>query len=891
MLHGRDAEQRLIESLLADARDGRSAVIVILGEPGIGKTALLRQAADSSGMAALRCTGVEAEQALPFAGLHQLLRPCLRFLGRLPEPQAAALRAAFGLSRERVDDQLLVSLATLSLLAEAAAEAPLLCVVDDAQWLDPASAGALLFTARRLYAESLALLVGVRTGDETTFDARGLPELRLEPLADDAARALLETRLSSTGSSAGTELLLRQAAGNPLALLELTAAGAGPLESSFRRRITALPERTRRLLLVAAAGASATESSLAFFELAAADAEPAAADALMRIEGGSFVFRHPLVRSAAYAAAAEEDRRHAHRMLAELAADEVERAWHLSAATVGRDDHVAAAMEEAGTVASKRAAFGPALQAYARSASLSTVGRDEVRRLRLAAEAAVDAGLLARAAELATAAEHLAGEPLEKARILAVRANVENARGTPDAAHELFSRAAASAGAADARYACVLIVSAVGAALLGGWPERAFAPARDLSKGLPRPASPEERFVRAFLEGVCALFSGASDDARQHLEEAVGLRDEFTDAHFLTRVGLACVYLGDVPRARECYERAASSARASGSFAALPLALLAAGQVDIALRSLASAENNAREGLELTRQLGQANFETCFIALLARVEAYRGNVEECRQLAAESLQRALAANVGLAANDARLAAAELELGLGAGAAAREELEQLPQEIFRLTSTPDFVEAALLEGAPDMARQAVAAYGTWTRQAADPYLTALATRCEAQLAGGGEDAEPLHRKAVELMTASHAPPFERARTELVYGEYLRRGGHKALARAQLRNALSTFEGLGTPLWSARARAELEATGITTRKRDPSTLDTLTPQEVRIARLVAAGATNRDVAAQLFLSPKTVEYHLGKVFHKLGVSSRVELARQPLDRAQLPAGASS
>ena len=767
MLHGRDAEQRLIESLLADARDGRSAVIVILGEPGIGKTALLRQAADSSGMAALRCTGVEAEQALPFAGLHQLLRPCLRFLGRLPEPQAAALRAAFGLSRERVDDQLLVSLATLSLLAEAAAEAPLLCVVDDAQWLDPASAGALFFTARRLYAESLALLVGVRTGDETTFDARGLPELRLEPLADAAARALLETRLSSTGSSAGTELLLRQAAGNPLALLELTAAGAGP--PSLRSVVASPPcPAPLALVLVAAAGASATESSLAFFELAAADAEPAAADALMRIEGGSFVFRHPLVRSAAYAAAAGEDRRHAHRMLAELAADEVERAWHLSAATAGRDDHVAAAMEEAGTVASKRAAFGPALQAYARSASLSTVGRDEARRLRLAAEAAVDAGLLARAAELATAAEHLAGEPLEKARILAVRANVENARGTPDAAHELFSRAAASAGAADARYACVLIVSAVGAALLGGWPERAFAPARDLSKGLPRPASPEERFVRAFLEGVCALFSGAPDDARQHLEEAVGLRDEFTDAHFLTRVGLACVYLGDVPRARECYERAASSARASGSFAALPLALLAAGQVDIALRSLASAENNAREGLELTRQLGQANFETCFIALLARVEAYRGNVEECRQLAAESLQRALAANVGLAANDARLAAAELELGLGAGAAAREELEQLPQEIFRLTSTPDFVEAALLEGAPDMARQAVAAYGTWTRQAADPYLTALATRCEAQLAGGGEDAEPLHRKAVELMTASHAPPFERARTELVYG---------------------------------------------------------------------------------------------------------------------------
>jgi DNA-binding CsgD family transcriptional regulator len=624
--------------------------------------------------------------------------------------------------------------------------------------------------------------------------------------------------------------------------------------------------------------------------LAAADAGPAAADALMRIEGGSFVFRHPLVRSAAYGGAAGEDRRRAHRMLAELAADEVERAWHLSAATAGRDDHVAAAMEEAGAIASARAAFGPALQAYARSASLSTAGRDEARRLRLAAEAAVDAGLLARAAELAAAAEHLAGDPLEKARIWAVRANVENACGTPDAAHELFSRAAASAGAADARYSSVLIVSAVGAALLGGWPERAFAPARGLSKGLPTAASPEERFVRAFLEGVCALFSGAPDEARQQLEEAVGLREEFTDAHLLTRVGLACVYLGDVPRARECYQRAASSARASGSFAALPLALLGAGQLDIGLRSLAAAENNAREGLELTRQLGHANFETCFTALLARVEAYRGHVEECRQLAAESLRRALAANVGIAAVNARLAVAELELGLGAGAAAREQLEQLPQEVSRLTCTPDLVEAAVLEGAPDTARQAVTAYAAWTRQAADPYLTALTARCEAQLAGGGQDAGPLHRKTMELMTASHAPPFERARTELLYGEYLRRGGHKALARAQLRNALATFEGLGTPLWSARARAELEATGITTRQRDPSTLDTLTPQEARIARLVAAGATNRDVAAQLFLSPKTVEYHLAKVFHKLGVSSRVELARQPLDHAQLPAGPS-
>jgi DNA-binding CsgD family transcriptional regulator len=886
VLVGRDSERRLIEALLTDARRGRSGVLVVRGEAGIGKTALLQEAVATSGVKVLRCTGVEAERELPFAGLHQLLRPCLTLVERLPAPQASALRGAFGLSEERVADQLLVSLATLSLLAEAAAEEPLLCVVDDAQWLDPASSAAVLFAARRFDAEAIALLVGVRHPAVETLDARGLPELFLEPLSEPAARALLAARLADQALGRDVELLVRQAGGNPLALLELTARGHGPLEASFATRIAALPERTRLVLLLLAAGTDETVArALDRFGVALADAEPAAADGLVQLHHGRFLFRHPLVRSVAYSAAAERDRLRAHRALADAAVDELERAWHLSSATSGTSDEVAAVMEAAGAVSSSRAAFGSAIDAYARSAALSPDGADAARRGRLAAEAAVDAGRLERAVDHAAAALAVCDDPLEKARLWAVQANVENAQGTPDAAYELFMRAAQASGDADPRYASVMIVSGVGSALFGGWPERAFGPALALARTLPAAASAEQTFVREFLEGVCALAAGDAPEGRRRLERAVALDEEFGDAHFLTRVGLACVYLGDVPRAMQCYRRAAATARGSGSLAALPLALLAAAQVDLSLRSFAAAESGASEGLELTQQLGHHNFETCFIGLASRVAAYRGRVEECRELAGEALRRALAHNVGMGVADARLALAELELALGAGAAAREQLDQLPQEILRLSVTPDLVEAAVLEGAPELAEAAVAAFTTWSGQAGDRYLTALATRCRAQLLGSDVEAEPLHRQALELMTG-RAPAFERARTELAYGEYLRRAQRRTDARVHLQSALATFEGLNLPLREARARAELEATGITARKRDPSTLDELTPQELRIARLVGAGASNRDVAAQLFLSPKTVEYHLRKVFLKLGVSSRVELARLELGATPAP-----
>lgn len=893
MLIGRDPEQRLIESMLEEARSGASAALMIRGEAGIGKTALLDHAAESSGFQTLRCAGTEPEHDLAFAGLEQLLRPLRTLLERLPGPQGTALQSALGLGGEPLEDRLLLGLATLNLLAEATGEGPLLCLVDDLQWVDGPSAQALLFAARRLGAEGVVMLFGVRNDPGSWFEAPGLAQLTLAPLSEADARVLMgNAREPSLGQSARRQLL-HQARGNPLALLELPVedlaeAGAG-VDGAFRARVAGLPAAARALLLLAAASESEemrTWSELARLGHLPSTAQRAGVEAGLIGNVDTVVFRHPLARSAVYNASTHGEKAEAHRLLASGATDPLARALHLAAAASAPDEALAAELEDAASAATRRGAFASAAGALERSAELSTDPTARVQRLIASAQAHLDAGdshVASRLAEQALAGTQTAAE---RAALASVNGALELQLGTPATAYEVLLAGAHAVAAEDPARALELQAQAMTPAFVAGWPERAFGEAQAFLAGLPATGRPHEPFLRLFLSSTVAAEDGARDAARTGLAEALRGGAASEDFRLMVWAAIASAYLGDLHSAGELARRAVSLARAAGSFNTLPIALLGSARFDVNAGAFEGAEECAREGIELTRQLEQENLETCLSAILVRCLAARGQIDDCRELGEATLNRALAHGLAAAADDVRLGIAELELSLGHGAAARDLIDAVSHPLFRLVATPMLVEATLLSGEREPGPETLDALAKLAEQAQDPRRLALIARTRALLAGSSEAAEPLFLDALSHQR-EHGQPFERARTELAYGESLRRAQRRTEARVQLRAALATFEGLNTPLWAERTRAELEATGITARKRDPSTLDTLTPQELRIAKLVAGGATNRDVANQLFLSPKTVEYHLRKVFLKLGVSSRVELAHQSLTSAAVNA----
>jgi DNA-binding CsgD family transcriptional regulator len=902
---GRRVERERIASLLADAREGRSGVLVVRGEAGIGKTALLAVAeAESGEMDVLRSTGVQSEAEIPFAALHQLVRPYLALVDSLPKPQAAALRGAFGMTFDRSDDAFLTALALLSLLAEAATRRPLLCLIDDAQWLDRSSADALLFAARRLHAEPIAMLIAAREGDQSRFEAPGFSEVTLQGLSDGEAREVLASRVADTVGGAEVESLIQAALGNPLALLELPimrahvggrAAGeavpsesVSSLQESFRARVEQLPAQTRRVLLLTAAD---DVGDVACLRRAAAHMgsdldllEQAASEGLIRING-VVTFRHPLIRSTVYRSASPQERRAAHAALAAvLDEDPGRRAWHRAEAAEAEDDAVALELEVAADEALARGAHAAAAAAFERAAELSELAPERGRRLVRAARASLDSGRRELALALADRGGPLVADPHDQAEIEVVRAAVEFHRGIPDDAHRTLMDGAIAIADSDPRVATSMILAAIEVSAFGGWPERAFVGARKTVRRFESTASPEEEFLRVLLGGLDALADGDSSMAAERLTEAVGRGEQFEQPQLLRVAAAACVYLGDPVRARKLYQEALAAARSSGSFHELPISLFFCAHTDAVQQRVIEAAANATEGIAIARELGQENLETVFLALLARVAAFQGREVECRSFAAEAIPRALAHNLGTASASARLALAELDLGLGNLASALEQFQMLSSDTAQIAvairTTPDFVETAVRSGQPQVAAQALERFAPWAAQAPGPSARGVLARCRGLAAAEGVDAEPFFRESVELL-AEGAPPFERARSHLVYGEFLRRAKRRLESRIQLRAALDTFQGMGAALWEQRTRDELHATGETARKRDPSTVDQLTPQERRVAQLAAEGGSNRDIAAQLFLSPKTVEYHLHKVFLKLDVHSRVELARVPLE----------
>ena len=902
MLVGRESERSTIDALLQSARSERSAALVLRGEPGIGKSALLEYAADSApDMTVLRCVGIEAEHELPFASMHQLVRPCLDLVERLPAPQAAALRGALGLSFDAVRDRFLVSAGLLSLLAEACETGPVLCCVDDAQWLDPASAEALVFAARRFQAEPVALLMAARSDDARRFDAPGLAELEVGGLDERHAQTLLSARLDRPVAPDVVARLLQTAHGNPLALLELPSAlsdaqldglepivGPPPLrgavEAAFGSRVTELPEAARRVLLLAAAddvGDLATVQSAAeALGLELTDLDEAERVGLVRIDGG-VAFRHPLVRSAVYRSATRRERREAHEALAAAIDDPVSRAWHRAVVADRPDEALAGELESAAGQAVTRSAHATAAVTFERAADLSEDPAARGRRLRGAAQAAMDAGRLDGALALVGRSRALVTDAFEVAQLDLIEATEAGRRGSPADGSRMMREAAEAIAQRAPELATELALWAVFTGLQGGWDHQRFLEAeRVLAQvGFEGPLG---HFARALIDGLHATFDGESARAGECFAAALAHRDELTGQRTVAMPVFVWALTGDWQNARRASERMIATLRADGVVTGLVGALPLLAYGEMALRRLRSAQATVAEGLELARQLAYENDETGMLGVQARILAVQGDEQGCRETAQAALRRSVDNGIGWATKNARLALAELELGLGHPREALAHFEQIdptPVPPLVTMATPDFVDAALRAGEVQRAAAAAERFAAWAPVSRAPFVHGMVARCRAVLAEDPGEAEACFQLALALH-ARDAPPYERARTQLAYGERLRRERRKIEARAQLREALEAFEGLGTAPWAERARGELNATGESARKRDASTIDDLTPQELRIAQLVAAGASNRDAAAQLFVSPKTVEYHLRKVFLKLGLSSRIELARVAL-----------
>ncbi|MDR8408094.1 LuxR C-terminal-related transcriptional regulator [Nonomuraea sp. 3-1Str] len=929
MLEGRAHDQARLDTLLSGAREGRSAVLVIRGEPGIGKTSLLAYAGERArDMAVLRGTGIETEAEIPFSSLHLLLRPVLARVDTLPERQAAALSGALGIGPAGRDDEFLVGLAVLSLLSDLADDGPLLCLVDDAHWLDRASAAALRFAAHRLHAEGVVLLFGARDG----FDAAGLPEHLLGGLDRESSERLLTGRAPGLAAPM-RERIIEESGGNPLALLELqeSAPAQGPLplprriQEAYAARIARLPADAATVLVLAAVedGGELPVIVRAAAELGVAPAalDTAERSGLIRIDGAHVTFAHPLMRAAAFRHGTYAARLEMHRVLARLLGGRPDRqAWHLAAAATGPDETAALALEQAAERARERSGNAGASAALERAAELTEETAVRARRLTSAAVAAADAGQPGRAKDLIDRAGHLLTDPRSLARLSELRARVAFDEGAPHLAHDLLlsgadlivgqrvtgRRAAGDAvtgdtatgemaagdaadgdmadgggiAAADRVMAGLMLIDAARNAwqlsdpgrvaeaagrlhALGLQPEDGLGPAVDAVTGAAE-------FLAKGPAGALATMRGLVADGGRIREGAHALR---VNAAFVA--GL----VGDFQAGRDISAAVAAECRARGDIGKLPLALLTLTACDLYLGRFNDAVAGAAEGLRLAADTGQPNRAGYLEGMLAWIAAVRGEDAECSRLATRCLDRFEANRIANGPAWAEWALALLELGRGRFAEALDRLDAalegpVRHQIQAVYFAPDQIEAAVRLGAP--AGEPLRRFEEWADAAGHDWAGGVLHRCRALLEPDWDTAHEHFRAAVRLH-ADSGRPWEAARTRLAFGERLRRERHKGSARPHLRAALETFERLGARPWAERARTELRAAGDTSAPAGhDEAVSALSPQELQIVRLAAAGLTNREIGAQLFLSPKTVSYHLYRAFPKLNVASRAQLA---------------
>ena len=893
MLYGRGEQLAVIDRLLEGMRSGRAGSLVLRGEAGIGKTALLDAAAENAtGARVLRVTGVESEAELPFAGLHALLRPVLDEVGALPERQAVALRGALGMAEASVADRFLVGLGVLSLVAELAEARPVLCLVDDAQWVDRASADALVFAARRLHAERAAVLAAAR--DEPPGGGLpglpGVPELRVRGLD----RVSAERLLAGQGLVAAVrDQLVADAAGNPLALIELSrglsagqragsvtplplpgASPAGRVQGAFLARVTALPEASRRAVLVAALGGMAglAEVSRAIAGAGGSLTDLAAAEraGLVRVTPAGVVFSHPLARTAVLAGSDVAERMAGHRALAGVLDDD-RRAWHLAALADGADEQVAAELDAAARNAGVRGSRAAMSAAYERAAGLSAGPAAKGRRLILAAEAALTAGQLPRAADLAEQVGQLAADPVQAATLARVRAVLQFDVGRPADAAGFWLDAAALLGRAEPGTAQAMVIGAVGLLWVNGGPARP-----DLERRAAAMLPPAEASLVEFLHAVRRLQDG---DTRAPV--AVPARPDRRSLPLFARPARMFFDLigGDVLAVRRRAVGTAAECRGAGVVSLLTDALVYLASAQCLVGEFLDAMATVEEGLRIAADTGRTTLTGELASIAALLAAITGDEEACRARAAQ-LQDLPASAQAMALPRADLAFALLDLGSGRYQAALNLMQavaagpgrRLPQLLY---AYPDHVEAAIRCGRPDLAARPLAQFTAWAGAIGQPWAESVAARCAA-LTAGDADAEPLYRRAVAAHEGD-GRPFEQARTRLLYGEWLRRNQRRADAREHLLAAAGTFARMGAAPWRERAEAELRAAGAAPSAvpaDDP--LAHLTPQELQVVRLAAAGASNKQIGTQLFLSPRTVGYHLYNAFPKLGVTAREELA---------------
>jgi DNA-binding CsgD family transcriptional regulator len=907
-MQDRRAEREALDRLVADARAGTSGVIVLWGDAGVGKTALLDHLVKrATHCRIIRAAGIESEMELAYAGLHQLCAPLLDRLDRLPAPQRDALGTAFGLRAGDPPDRFLVGLAVLSLLTDAADDRPVIGVLDDVQWLDRASVQVMGFVARRLAAEPIALVFALRERSPDG-DLRNLPDLPLRPLDDHDARAILAAAMPGRIDDAVRDRIVAEAQGNPLALLELPrsrtpdafAGGFGMpdspsvtsrIEETFRQRVASLPEASRQLLLVAAAepvGDPATVVAAAERLAIPIDAADPARDAGLLDPRAALRFRHPLVRSVVYRDATPGHRRRVHAALAEVTHGERDpdrRAWHRAAATIGPDEAVATELERSAERAQARGGRAAAAAFLDRAVALTDDPARRAERALAAAEAKLGAGAFDVAGHLLDIA--LAGplDALGHARVDLVRAEIAFAQDRGGEAPLLLLRAAQRYESLDPHLARDAFLEAWAAALFAGALAATGGGLADVSRAAAaakRPAGPS-RPKDVLLDGLCLVFNKGRSAAAPTLQRAIAaFRGPDAPPDEVLRWGWlasrAANLVWDDEAGSEIALRAVDLARTTGALEALAVADNALGQAavfdgDFATARLLIAEVDAVKAATGTRIARHAA-----IALAG----LRGSVDS-HEMFDEVIARATEAGQGTAVQYVNWARAVALNGAGryaeaqvAAAAASIDVPPIHVASWALI---ELIEATSRTGDIALAEPAVARLGEHTAGIETDWARGVLAR-SAALLQGGEAAERSYQAAIEHLARTRLRP-DLARARLLYGEWLRREGRRVDAREQLRAAYELLSTIGMEAFAERARIELMATGERVRRRSPETVDALTPQEDQIARLARDGMSNAAISAQLFLSPRTVEWHLRKVFVKLGIASRKEL-REALPR---------
>ncbi|HEY6688211.1 MAG TPA: AAA family ATPase [Propionibacteriaceae bacterium] len=928
MLVGRDHELAMMRSCLDDARTGTSGVLVLNGEPGIGKSALLAEARGAAEGAVLSTVGVESESDIAYVNLADVFRHHYSFLNAIPDRQADALASVFAIGPSKPADRFTVAAATLNLLAAIAADGPVLVTIDDAQWVDRASLGALTFAGNRLEVEGIVLMFAVRSGQPVAQQLSRYHTLSLAGLDVSAARALVARAGLPAMSEASTSRLIEESGGNPLALLTLPATmkpddfamwalGAEPLpissvmEDAFCDSIRALPDQTRRALrLLAIMGAGNAEhfrSALGRERLSFDDLDPAEDAGLITYQHGHPEFRHPLVRAAAYRTSSSTGRRRAHLLAAEVleqstSATALERrAWHLVAAHTAPNEALAQIFQAAADSELTAANFTVAGRLYKRSCELTPAGNVAMRRMFQAANALRLAGAIDEVRPLLRDAMSLGDDPGLRAAINYAHYRLQVFTGVMiDGRNGLMQTGAAAARHNPAQAAEIFGDAALANLVIGDIPgarstaEQAMQLVMIPGRGPPLGVAA----INAMVKALAGDPVGARRLIHHRAAEIDALDPLGIDFGYQIPLLLSIAYLAseEVDRARVVLGRAVEGARQRSAIGIVPFRLSSLARFEFWQGRWASALAMVHEAIRLADDTGWISERPSSLAVLARIEAVTGHPEEARAHAMEAIAASEAMAAGTYRAFAQIALGVLELTAGNAAGAISHLEKVSafSDEFGFSDSPlmwwsgDLLECYVSEGMEDAARGQLGRLEKAAANPAMPTTAAVAARSRALLEPASF--ENHMTEALRLHSISDMP-FERARTELMIGQHLRRHKQPTKARSLLTAALALFDRLGAPDWANRARSELQATGIRMPQPTPGGLTTLTPQELQVALAVARGHSNREVAGLLFLSTKTVEFHLRNVFQKLGINRRTRLATIVAQQANLPISAAS